>query len=74
VIAQSYVAGRVQQNLVSMERIIENLTEGALGIFGAKTLSALSTRASEAALHYIFLRRIGYSMMQRLRPLVNMPA
>lgn len=62
VIFQGYVAGQME-NLT--ESLMENFTESATGILGAKLVSA---KIGEATINYLFLQRIGKSMVERLRP------
>ncbi len=70
VIFQSYVAGQIEQNMGGVENWIEDMLQNTvLGATGAKVASIAGAKASEAAVHYFFLRRIGKSMMLRLRPL-----
>jgi uncharacterized membrane protein YcjF (UPF0283 family) len=70
IIFQSYVAGQIENHAEGMENWMENvLSDGVLGTTGAKLASLTTSKVGEAAVHYFFLRRIGRSMMSRLRPL-----
>lgn len=70
IVFQSYVAGQIEHHMDGVENWMEGmLSESILGATGAKIASFASSKASEAAIHYFFLRRIGNSMMARLRPL-----
>jgi len=71
IVFQSYIAGQIEQHIDGVESWLENLLhESILGATGAKLAGVVSSKIGEATLHYFFLRRIGHSMMMRLRPLV----
>ncbi len=70
VIFQSYVAGQIEHHIDGVEHWMEDWLQGSvLGATGAKLASLAGSKVSEAAIHFFFLRRIGHSMMARLRPL-----
>jgi len=75
VILQSYVAAQAEKHLDSAEQLLEGLfTESALGATGAKLAGMAGARAGKAALNFFFLRRIGNSMVTRLRPFTDCTA
>jgi hypothetical protein len=70
IIFQSYVAGQIEAHMDNIENWLEGLfKDTALGLSGGKIASIVSARAGESAIHYMFLRKIGHTMIKQLRPL-----